>query len=1003
MSIIRDVPVGPPRVWTFAAQVTGLTDDTTWTGNVGGQSFTGSGNAAHTYSKTITLQDVMRWELVRQTDGSDQIQVRHTRIAPPKVHDYDEYQNSYGIIVSCNAYLPPRLPDGTYPPGVPKASVIVTAYGPDGQQIGSVNGPPLPVSDKGGYEGSGDGGGLGQGIGFMGDPRSGIVNILNLMPVTNLRIDVEARRWPSGEPIAGLEVTAFSNANIGAGTSHPFPFPLLTTDTDGNATLDTSTPPIGWPTPDVAVWTGAAGTGDALASHRRPITAHARTQALRTGALDYSQPYARGVLRGNDDAGYFELWRAPGLIQFARASSYTLDAGTWTRSGNTLTRPLSAAQGQSMRQYRYLRVRLTASAAGSGQIHLYTDWHNSDSGATDPPVSSRSLVAPISIAQGANTFEIDLVAIDKWTGDQYGPKPFGPYGAFYGQTRGQINGNKTWNVALPDARKGSAAEGGLWDHHNPDWIAIERLTPGADYVIQEVTAHDLSGTGRTPFRVLGSAMPGGGGEPISTLFGFGYSTIANATVRVLANGRPVAYAPSSFRDVSQDVYAYGPGSALLSTKILSAQDLMDRWQEYYDAGTGVWNLTTADPDLAALVPQMMMEPSSAGGAGFALDALACSPTLDVAPGFNVTVSPSVTLRLNLGGVVEGLLFDDTSRRGGQGKTIRSSIQNPPPGDAFSPPGPVTELVTTADADGYYALRDLFQPAYWANTYATQQKYGNITGGLVQPWLTRHLLWADDDPPGLGKTESSAGRPYVSLTDPGDPWEVVVGHRNSIFFYDLARLLRALAEQDMAQDVATGRIHRVWSDPATGNLTAEAREGRLGLSGTPARAAAVITSNGEGTGGSGTPRLGANPSLWVTHETGLASVVYAAGDGTGPIVRADSTDGLITLGAESMALFSRSGGFPQHFRDTSTGILYAFAAFDDPAGTQTVLAARQNVLGVLLHWADGTTEKVVATNLTAAGRPVALPNRYDGVQSLLLMHGDRRFSSPDQGETWTAVT
>jgi hypothetical protein len=137
---------------------------------------------------------------------------------------------------------------------------------------------------------------------------------------------------------------------------------------------------------------------------------------------------------------------------------------------------------------------------------------------------------------------------------------------------------------------------------------------------------------------------------------------------------------------------------------------------------------------------------------------------------------------------------------------------------------------------------------------------------------------------------------------------------------------------------------------------------------------------------------------------VASLLYAQGDGTGPIVRADSNDGLQTLGAESVALFSRSGGYPSHFRDSSTGVLYAFAAFDNATGgTQDILLVRQDAQGNALTWADGTTEKVIAAGLAAAGRPVALANRYDPTQTILLQHGDARYSSADNGETWSLMS
>ena len=101
----------------------------------------------------------------------------------------------------------------------------------------------------------------------------------------------------------------------------------------------------------------------------------------------------------------------------------------------------------------------------------------------------------------------------------------------------------------------------------------------------------------------------------------------------------------------------------------------------------------------------------------------------------------------------------------------------------------------------------------------------------------------------------------------------------------------------------------------------------------------------------------------------------------------------------MPLFTETGGAPDHILDPATGIRLYVAAF--PNGTnEDIKALRTNTQGSVLTWADGTTEKVIATGTMAAGHPSVTRNVYDGPQTLLLVHGDNGWHSPDGGETWT---
>jgi len=110
----------------------------------------------------------------------------------------------------------------------------------------------------------------------------------------------------------------------------------------------------------------------------------------------------------------------------------------------------------------------------------------------------------------------------------------------------------------------------------------------------------------------------------------------------------------------------------------------------------------------------------------------------------------------------------------------------------------------------------------------------------------------------------------------------------------------------------------------------------------------------------------------------------------------------------VSFFSRAGGYPAHIHDNSTGIWYIAAAFDNAVGpgqppTQDVLILRTNAGGATLRWADGTAEKVVVSATTPAGAPSLSQNHYDPEQSLALLHGARRFTGRQGGETWQDVT
>ena len=214
------------------------------------------------------------------------------------------------------------------------------------------------------------------------------------------------------------------------------------------------------------------------------------------------------------------------------------------------------------------------------------------------------------------------------------------------------------------------------------------------------------------------------------------------------------------------------------------------------------------------------------------------------------------------------------------------------------------------------------------------------------------------------------------------------------------------QQDMAQDRATGRVSLVSSDGTV--LFAQAWEGWTSLRGDPAKPVASILTT------SGAAVSGVHPSLCKVSEEGRASVCYQ--DAFGRTVRADSRDNLATLEAATMTIFknadgsAKTGGLPGHIRDNSTGIFYVAASFPHldgsghaVAGQEDVLIARLDALDGLLHWQDGTTQKVIASAIAAAGKPSLTQNRYDPQQPLLLLHGDKKYLGTLGGEVWTDIT
>jgi len=856
--------------------------------------------------------------------------------------------------------------------------------------------------------------------------------------VSNPQLSLSVREWPGGQPIAAMPTQAFNGGNLQTviGTWQEFSRPSVPTDSDGNA-------------PAQAFYSRTRGAYDGVLSSAY-IQAGAWNQSARLeayaadsynwiiGSPSWLQannydPRTAGYDGGNGFSVYgagldvdalIDFYAWPTLITVTRQSSFTFENGQgaarWqgvTLPGDVYSTPVvdpawqitqqlsgiqalypppdpaasgityglqqtisSAGFRRAWRNYRYCQIKIAASAPCKVRFVLQTS-KDVLTDALGQPLSWPTVTEywdHIALVAGDNTVTLDLA--------QGIPQP--PSGG----TLPRVNG--CWDapsIQLGDAHAGIGGSSnstgvfdGLgecvlrsyttpiaqdpnnrWSRNDVQFVRIDKLTPGITYTLESIVLLDRTDGDRTPLRVLGDPGPNRSSAEIPE------QTLPPRTLlRVLTNGRPAVVFPIPVPETP-------PGGAQV---IPAAADLAARLIDYFDEGGNVWSVTATDTALAAAIPAAMLQvvPGSITDTGFALapvartvppDRITGASTqggLTVLPWFEAMITETPAASWNLGGVIEGIVLDASQRTATSGAQVAGTITNPVQAVGSLTPITTPEGPVATDDDGYFAL-PLHQPVYAGPP--------NIFG---KPTVTTVNHTVDDvADPDMAKVLATAG------------------HRNSLFLYVLANPALQALETDMAQDYVSGRIYFVYADP-DGNLSCDAYEGYTGLFGLPARSENIVDAV------TGLPRAGIAPSLWIVSEIGLASLVYQRPDGA--VVMTYSSDGLISLGVETMALFSRMNGLPHHYRDSATGIAYVFAAFASASGASSadVLLIRLDASNNLLTWADGTTEKTVLTSVSAAGRPDALPNRVDGAHTILLLYGDLRYQSADGGENWTAI-
>lgn len=603
-------------------------------------------------------------------------------------------------------------------------------------------------------------------------------SVLFCYPVTRLSVIARARAWPTDAPIVGLPVRVRLDNPSGAGTDNQPPVGIQNTGADGTATFATGPnasmtaanggvakfgagvlqvqadanwlddyakspkpaprPPnwavtrdsIGGVQPitkpslatfrrartrivlagqDAALWTAFAVPKAKYSVAVQPEPPQIVTYGSYPNEKTYTPPFdrteARRVLIAQDAAAV--------RLAAPSAASSGFVYGAWRKLDGS-----SAEMGKrrAFRNFRWLRVRLTATKACALTLVLqsYSGVKTISNvlGTTTTLIVPTTVSFPLSLAAGDNSLLLDMARgpdapfapktdttgfVPAWNRADseavFGKSPLSPIFDQLGE----------WSVtgARPDAE-----EDAIWDHHNVWYARLDGLPTDGEIGVQELRLEDREDTGRTVLRVLSDPPP---------------SDVSNATppprllLRTLVHGRPIAGMP------------YG-GGGFNGANTGTLDELLARWRGLIDGGSGAWTLTRTGDDVEGALAADLMAPASVNADGFDLDLRPRVGLFSFAPGFDVLVSPSVTAYFDLGGQIEGIVFDSSTRAPLAARRLSSSRQYPDT-------GPVQpEGTATTDADGYFALGGLFQ----ANNSAPHTvTVADEAGNLAQPLLAPH--------------------------------------------------------------------------------------------------------------------------------------------------------------------------------------------------------------------------------------------------------------------------
>lgn len=574
--------------------------------------------------------------------------------------------------------------------------------------------------------------GLGDAYGFnISGPAQ--YTLLSTVSKEAIPIHSTVTKWPSGTPVAGAPLSVY-DASFPGDKSDNRLSPFQTTT--GHGTIFKAAPVLtdsmGRGPTTTLVATGISnpalspGVGDCFPSGVvgqdirgennatypiSPPPASTKTYLYRNN-LDPRGPYSGSYPFDVDDppfsntgpglssAPIIELWTSPTLLTVTRATSLAIDNGSaptlwqtvgngsfsadthvtiaagtggvaFTRSGGSLNAGIgrlltggSATLRRGMRQFRYIRVRMTSTVKGAIRLKFYSNINNNTANPGGP-----SLNFTVNLAVGDNelTFDMQSLApvIDTTTGNPAQPiAGTGDMADYCGNwslwnsdpdVADPFSSYLTANPIIGTIPGGSGGGAIPWQNADIWWLRFDNLADGETYTLEEITCIDRTDGKRTPLRVLGSAQPAGVPAPYG---GEGLRYV----LQVLVNGRPVAGFPAVFNELL----------TLSTSSIVVIDDLVARWNDTIDGGSGVWSITVDDPTLTALLPPAWLEvvPGSLTESGFHLRARAVYSnafagvvkSCGVHPGWTAIVGYQIKALWEWGGVFAGIALNGDTRR-----------------------------------------------------------------------------------------------------------------------------------------------------------------------------------------------------------------------------------------------------------------------------------------------------------------------------------------------------
>ena len=426
-----------------------------------------------------------------------------------------------------------------------------------------------------------------------------------------------------------------------------------------------------------------------------------------------------------ENGGGLANWRGvQDISSYVGCSSATTNAN-WVLSGsagngiNALFPAASAASGhtyglvmtppnagtrRAFRNYRFLKVRIYAATGTVAPTTLVTQlqlqikagyvWNLSNT-------ITNYFNFPLTIQPGENVFDLDMsvgpdYSANASTGEDALATNYGD-NRTSGQSWDQFG---QWQVpdchSVPSTFPSSVGSAyGVWTDYDVYYLGIVALTPGVQYTVELITAHDQTGSGQTPLRAIS---------------GYGGNSVNNKGIGVYANGRPVASMPFLWTDTIS-------GVAQAVTPDIWASTFLT----WIDEGENIWSSTSLNTSISSASHANYMSVDTVTETSITFR---CKPrnyvnqggtTFNILPGYNQTVSANLSILFEYGAVISGLLFNitrtysitpDGTNATGSGHKVEAKISYTASSNPGSLPVPYTMQTAAADADGWFQFNGL---------------------------------------------------------------------------------------------------------------------------------------------------------------------------------------------------------------------------------------------------------------------------------------------------------